>query len=341
MGARAEVSTVAHMDPDLLELGDESFTADLAVIGSVRYHRGTIALGATKVGARSFVGNSALLPGGTQLPGGSLIGVLSVAPSGPIEPGSSWLGSPPIFLPRRQPSAKFDESVTFRPTARLYALRLSIEFFRLTLPAVLGYGFLLAGALSFLHLARVCSAPGLLAVLPALYLTLALLAVGLVAGLKWLVVGRYRPRVEPLWSHFVWRTELITGLYENTAVPALLAPLTGTPFLPVLLRLFGARVGKRVWADTTFLTEFDLVRVGDDAEVGGATALQTHLFEDRVMKMSAVTVGTGCSVGSRTVVLYDATLEDGARLDSLSLAMKGETLPAGSRWRGIPARLAR
>ena len=72
--------------------------------------------------------------------------------------------------------------------------------------------------------------------------------------------------------------------------------------------------------------------------IGGTTSLQTHLFEDRVMKMSTVTVGAGCTVGSRAVVLYDAELGAGAELDALSLAMKGEVLPAGSRWRGIPAR---
>ena len=31
-------------------------------------------------------------------------------------------------------------------------------------------------------------------------------------------------------------------------------------------------------------------------------------------------------------------MEAGSRLDGLSLVMKGETLPAESRWRGIPAR---
>ena len=79
--------------------------------------------------------------------------------------------------------------------------------------------------------------------------------------------------------------------------------------------------------------------MGDDAAVGGLTSLQTHLFEDRVMKMSTVTVGPGCTVGPRAVVLYDAELEAGAELDALSLVMKGESLPAGSSWRGIPARL--
>jgi non-ribosomal peptide synthetase-like protein len=101
--------------------------------------------------------------------------------------------------------------------------------------------------------------------------------------------------------------------------------------------VFGARIGRRVWLDTTYLTEFDLVRVGDDAAIGSHSSLQTHLFEDRVMKMSTVTVGSGCSVGLRAVVLYDAELGAGASLGPLSLAMKGETLPPGSRWHGIPA----
>jgi len=69
------------------------------------------------------------------------------------------------------------------------------------------------------------------------------------------------------------------------------------------------------------------------------TSLQTHLFEDRVMKMSNVTIGSGCSVGSRSVILYDSRLDDGASLSALSLVMKGEVLPASSRWRGIPAQL--
>ena len=108
--------------------------------------------------------------------------------------------------------------------------------------------------------------------------------------------------------------------------------------MPPLLRLFGARFGRRVYLDTTWLTELDLVSVGDDAAVGPWTSLQTHLFEDRVMKMSRLTVSPRCTVGPRSVVLYDAVLGAGCALDALSLAMKGEALPDETRWRGIPAR---
>jgi hypothetical protein len=155
------------------------------------------------------------------------------------------------------------------------------------------------------------------------------------------LVGRYRPRVEPLWSGFVRRTEFVTGIYEGAAVPVLLATLTGTPLLGPLLRLFGAKVGRRTLIDTTYLTEFDLVDIGDDVAVGRDASLQTHLFEDRVMKMGTVTLEAGATVGERAVVLYGASVGARAALAALSLVMKGERLPPGTSWAGVPAEPAR
>ena len=122
-----------------------------------------------------------------------------------------------------------------------------------------------------------------------LYLATGVVTVGIVAAIKWLVVGRYRPRVEPNWSHFVWRTELITGLYESAALPALGDWLMGTPFMPVMLRLFGSRIGRRVYLATSYSPNSIWCTIGDDAEIEQSASLQTHLFEDRVMKMSTVT----------------------------------------------------
>jgi len=45
-------------------------------------------------------------------------------------------------------------------------------------------------------------------------------------------------------------------------------------------------------------------------------------------------------VGAGSLALYDTVMEEGAALGYLSLLMKGETLPAWSRWQGIPAQRA-
>ena len=160
----------------------------------------------------------------------------------------------------------------------------------------------------------------------------------IVALVKLMLVGIYRPMAKPLWSTFVWKTELVTGLYETINVP-LLSLLRGTPFIAWFLRLLGCRIGKRVFIDTTFFSEFDLVKIEDEAAINFNATMQTHLFEDRVMKMSHLRIAKRCAVGSEAVVLYDTVMEEGSKLGSLSLLMKGETLPAWTSWEGNPAKL--
>ena len=341
MGARigrmAEISTISHITPDLLTIGDESFVADIVHVGPQVVAFGRCRLDRVRVGRRSFIGNAALVAGGTDIGDNSLIGVLSVAPGEKVAPDTTWLGSPAINLPRREQSESFPEELTFAPPPRLILRRLCYEYFRVTLPATLTYLGALLLLLAAITLLAQFSLVTTVLMLAPISLLVGLALTLLVAMVKKLLIGAYRPRVRPMWSSFVWRSELVTALYENVVVPWLLARLTGTPFMAPVMRLFGARIGKRCYLETTFLTEFDLVRVGDDCTIGRGCSLQTHLFEDRVMKMSRLRVGSGCSIGPRAVILYDAVLEDNVRLASLSLVMKGETLARNTRWQGSPA----
>jgi len=340
VGRGAEVSTISNIDPDLLTLEEETFVADMASIGSATYCNGHVAFRPTTVGSRAFVGNASFVPSGTHLGDGSLIGVQSVPSVAGTAPGTSWLGSPAIYLPRREMYDEFTEAQTYRPTRRQVRHRYLIEFFRIVLPASLLAMSTFATLTAVSPIAA--AAPLVVTVLatPVAALTASLAVVLVVAALKWAVVGRYRRRVEPLWSGFVRRTEFVTGIYEGVAVPVLLAALSGTPLLAPLLRLFGVKVGRRTLIDTTYLTEFDLVEIGDDVSVGAHASLQTHLFEDRVMKMSTISLRDGTSVGARAVVLYDSVLGEDVTLAPLSLVMKGESLLPGTSWRGIPAQPA-
>jgi non-ribosomal peptide synthetase-like protein len=337
VGKDAEVSTIANIDPDLLTLGDGAFVADMASVGSATYANGHVAFRRTEVGSRAFVGNAAYVPSGTHLGDGSLIGVRSVPPTAGTEPGTSWLGSPPFFLPRREVFEEFTEAELYAPSKRQVRARYAIEALRIVLPSsVLAVAtFATLYGLSSIALSWNTFATVLLS--PLVALASSVLVVFLVVALKWAVIGRYRPRVRPLWSGFVRRTEFVTGIYEAAAVPALLTFLTGTPLLGPALRLFGSRVGQRTLIDTTYITEFDLVDIGDDVSVGANASLQTHLFEDRVMKMDYLTLRDRATVGDKAVVLYGSVVEEDATLAALSLAMKGEVLPRETTWCGIPA----
>lgn len=345
VGARAEISTATAVIHDLISIGPESFIADGVVFGAARLEPGAVRLARTRIGHRSFIGNSGLLPTGAAVGDDVLIGVLSKPPEEPeraLEAGTTWFGSPALRLPRRQSFALFDEGSRFRPSRRLVLMRLAIEFVRVILSTTVSIALFVL-MLDFASDVLDEDGGGWLLALafPFLYLGMALAAGAFVLALKWLVVGRYRPITAPLWSLFVWRSELVTSTYENLVVPLLLTPLRGTPFINMYLRLLGARIGRRVFTDTTDMTEFDLVSVGDDAALNEDAGLQTHLFEDRVMKVSSLEIGPRASVGSLAIVLYDSRMEAETQLGDLSVLMKGETLPAGTSWEGSPARPAR
>jgi non-ribosomal peptide synthetase-like protein len=169
----------------------------------------------------------------------------------------------------------------------------------------------------------------------SIMISLALCAV--VIALKWLTMGRYQPVTKPMWSWWAMRTEAVAVIYSGLAGRMLLEHLRGTPFLPWVLRLLGAKIGRGVYMDMTDMTEFDCVTVGDFATLNADAALQTHLYEDRVMKVGRVHIGRGVSVGAGSTVLYDTQVSDFARLGPLTLVMKGEQIPPSSEWCGSPA----
>ena len=342
IGRGAEISTASNVTHTMLTIGDGSFIADAVTLGESEVRGYRFILEPTTVGANTFVGNSANVPQGAHLPGGILLGVLSQAPDPQaLEqlPNTDWFGSPAIALPRRQASQAFDPGLTFRPSRARWLARAVFEAFRILLPqsAVLTFSVLFISYTTEL----VTTEPWYVAapLVPVYYLAfIGLPAYALTVLLKWVAVGRTRRESLPIYSFRVWRSEAVTTTYEALAIPYLLEFMLGTPWLPVLLRLLGTTIGRRVYLNTTDITEPDLVRIGDDAMLNEGSGPQTHLFEDRVMKTGPVVIGARTSVGARSIVLYDSEIGHDTTLDPLSLVMKGETLAPETQWAGSPVR---
>lgn len=342
MGARigkgSEISTSLSGRYDLVEIGANGFIADEVLLGEEDVRRGWMTLRRVKTGDHVFVGNSAVIPVGTEIPDRTLIGIKSRPPAGQaMRPGETWFGSPSIRLPVRQ-TFNGGADRTFAPSLwRRIGRGLFEAFFNLSVPTV---SMITLGTLSI----EILEGPlergdyGMaLALLPLLGLCMSLAMTLIVIGLKWLMMGTYRPQANPMWSWFSLRTEAIAVMYSGMAARMLLDFLRGTPFLPWVLRLFGARFGRGVWLDMTDITEFDCIEVGDHVAINGFAALQTHLYEDRVMKIGRVRVERGVSIEAGSTVLYDSHVGEFARLGPLTIVMKGERIPAHTQWHGAPA----
>ena len=341
VGKNSEISTASDVSHNLLEIGEGSFIADAVILGEHDVRNEKLILAKTKIGNNSFVGNSGLIPQGYELNDNMLIGVLSKAPSEEQLKNSSekdWFGSPPIGLPSRQKSEGFKDSLTYNPPFGLKLARGIVEGIRIILPqtviiicSVLFIAYTsnyLEGNIHLLILFSPFYYLGIVA-LPSFFFTVLF---------KWVLVGKYKKTEMPMYSLKVWLSEGITTIYEALPVIFFLDFLRGTMWLPFFMRFLGVKIGKRVWLNTTDITEYDMVTIGDEAMLNEDCGPQTHLFEDRIMKIGSVKIGKQTTINSRTIILYDTEIGDNVNIDALSLIMKGEVLSDNTSWHGSPIR---
>jgi non-ribosomal peptide synthetase-like protein len=257
-----------------------------------------------------------------------------------LKEGQSCLGSPAIILPKRaEASIDIPEVLTYHPPINLIVKRFCVDTLRVFLPQIIIVSQIVI-ALEIFAFCRDRIGLALSALtLPFLYIIVfAIPSVLICIILKWSIIGTYKNNQYAMWTWFVWTSEFVTAMYERLAASLALEFLRGTFFLAPVLRCLGVKIGRGCFLDTTDITEFDLVRIGDYAVVNADVGLQTHLFEDRVMKTAEVFVEDDTNIGCVSIMLPNTRLGRGAKLGPLSLVIKGEGLPAETSWQGIPIR---
>ena len=338
VGRDTEISTLETI-PHLTYLNDRTFVADHALVNSVRTRGGWLHIGTTVIGEGAFVGNSAIVGPDRDLPAGSLIAVLSSTPYQPAL-GSSWLGRKAKSIPRIKVEA--DAATTFRPAARLKVARAMVESCRI-LPAIIAawLDLMIVYALTsiYMNAGPDHHMEGILRA--ALWSGPVVLAAGILASLipvaaKWALIGVFRRGDRPLFSTFVWRSELADSFAESLAVPSLVRLGLGSPLYNVWARLMGSKIGRDVWCETWWLPEFDLITVEDRATVNRGTVLQTHLFHDRVMGMETVRLGVGATLAPNSFMLPGSAVGERTTVRPGSMVLRQEEVPSDGVWGGNP-----
>eukprot|EP01041_Mallomonas_annulata_P001234 gene1234-2392_t len=337
IGKGCEISTKIEYTFDLITIGDHSFIGDDAIICEDEVENGTVSLSSLSVANRVFIGNAAIIPGGSILEEGALVGVLSMVPSSKIvHGGESYFGSPPIKLSKRstvQSSAK--RRLTETPSRFRYYTRLIFEFLILPTPlCVLLYcGFILSDLIyEFMYYEMYGEA---LAIFFSSGIAIGIVCLLVVLVIKWVWMQRFTPGNHYLWSFYAVRNEGLQHLVNGLLSDNFLKYISGTPMLPIVLRLFGCKIGKNVYLASFDMPEFDCVEIGDNAVINECS-LQTHTFEDRVSKIGTIKIGKGVYIGSSATVLYNTAIGDYAQIASFSCVMIGETINAHSNCVGNP-----
>lgn len=336
IGRGCEISTIIDVVPELIEIGSETFFADGIYLGGPQVHRGTVTLARTELGTNTFLGNHVVIASGQRLPEHVLLGVCTVADDTRMRSGTSWFGHPPFELPRRE-IVECDRSLTHAPSLIRYLDRMFWEVLRFGLPVVpllvllVWYRLIAAAEADF-------SKPILaLGVVPLISLG----AIGffclLVLALKWVLLGRVRPGIHPLWSCWCSRWDFLYVAWAFYAGRALTI-LEGTLLLTWYLRAMGARIGRGVVLGGGFaqVVDPDMLHFEDGATV--SCQFQAHTFEDRVLKIDRVRIRGGATVGSAAVLLYGADIGDRTYVAPHSVVMKRESLLPGHSYAGCPTR---
>src|SRR6185312_9665696 len=182
-------------------------------------------------------------------------------------------------------------------------------------------------------------APFVLAAPIILYAAIGLFACGTVAFaviLKKLLIGKYRPRSEPVWGSFYVRNWMVTQAVRLIPWPF----LGGTVFQQVVLRWLGARIGRRVHIHrgvNLLHGGWDLLDIGDHVTIGRDVALRLVDLRGGQIVVGPVAIGAGSTLDMRSGMAGGSCMEANAYLTPHSFLAEGSLVPAGELWSGIPA----
>ncbi|KAM0500722.1 hypothetical protein D7B24_003348 [Verticillium nonalfalfae] len=174
----------------------------------------------------------------------------------------------------------------------------------------------------------------------------AVLAMGIVIGAKWALLGRVT-RGSQDWDRtpfcqrrqlFLTVERLVYRCCRGKGVPGM---LSGTHWLVMYYRALGATVGKDValfanGKPNLMFTEPDLVTIGDRVAIDDAT-LVTHKDIRGKFDLAEVRIGDRCVLRSGSSILSGVTMEPGSCLLEHTLIMQDEVVPADATMQGWPA----
>ncbi len=329
---------VKHDNPFLTTIGRGTMVADGLSVINVDYSGSSFRLSATGIGSHSFLGNYIVYPPQARVGDDCLLATKATVPTtGDWWSGTGLLGAPAFEIPR---TVRRDDS--FAHLAEGEALRAGLAAKNrhnlLSIGLYAAAWCLLVAEL----LLMVTAALALQPVLGAFAFALAGVA-GMAVRVAHFVLAerattafrRLRPLSCSIYDRRFWAHERFWKMAQQPLL------LDGTPFKSLTWRLMGVRIGRRVFDDGCAIVEKTLTTIGDDCTLNVRSIVQAHSQENGAFKSDHIVIGSGCTLGTASLVHYGTTMAEGSVLAPDSFLMKGHEVPAHTRWVGNPAKESR
>ncbi len=332
-------SDQAHDNPMFCEIGANTVASDGLRLGNISMSSHGFRLGTARVGADSFLGAMVYVPTGARTGQNVLYGSKVLVPTdGPVRENVGLLGSPAFEIPRAS-ARDIDAIAAIGPAERARRLRMKTRRNLAVIGGLVASRWAMAffGVYAFGWAAAVFGANDVVAMTVATGVVfVASVVLFMFMERASIAFGRLKPEIATVYDPAFWRIERHWKLSDNLLASA----FPGTPMRNAINRMLGVKIGRKVFDDGCILSERTLVEIGDEANLNEHVLVQAHSLEEGVFKSDYVKIGAGASVGVAALVHYGVTLGEDSHLDPDSFLMKGEVMPARSRWRGNPARMA-
>ncbi|MDQ1623235.1 MAG: hypothetical protein QOH19_1653 [Actinomycetota bacterium] len=152
-------------------------------------------------------------------------------------------------------------------------------------------------------------------------------------GLKWMIVGKWKPDVIPVWSMKYFRFWAV-----KSAIRSAPAALVGGPIRNLYLRLLGAKIGvNTVIQSTAIPVTTDMISIGSGTILEKESIVQGYKARSNYIYTGPIRIGSDAFVGEASVLDIHSVMEDGTQLGFASSLHEGQLIPEGKRFHGTPA----
>ena len=114
--------------------------------------------------------------------------------------------------------------------------------------------------------------------------------------------------------------------------------VTLTPFGIWFLKAMGMKIGRQAFVNTEYISDPQLLTVGDDAALGGSVRICAHFGGGGHLTVAPVIIGARATLGLAVTVMGDVEVGAEATVLPNSVLLPGSRVGPGETWGGVPAR---